>query len=204
MYKLPRGVKVVPDKFITNLDYKGVTVHLNTGSSFCQWRYRTSAYDPDPALGTGALGGYSEIAALYKQYRVLAIEYDMYFANLEAFAQQIVVAPFTSDPGSNTVSGDQMSNETYSQSRILDAKGGQDRTVIKGVFRPQDLFGSKNQYLLGDNYSSIVTTNPATPLYLGVCYASTNGSNMTASNGVALVIKLTYVVEFFQRLALAV
>jgi hypothetical protein len=198
-YILPKGGKICPDHFVSRLTYKDTAVHTNVGFNNSQWRYRNSGYDPDPALGTGALAGFAELATLYTSYRVLRIEYEIVAYNMETFPVQIACAPLALDPGANALTADNIDELPYSQTGHLSSKGGIDQCSLVGVLDFGKFLGIPKQYDQELNYSSAVTTNPVSQLYLAVAYSAANGAAFTAGNGCPLTIKLEYVIEFFAR-----
>jgi hypothetical protein len=202
VYRLPKQCRIVPDKYITNLVFYDVTNHANVGSATVQWRYRNSAYDPDPALGTGAIAGFTELATLYTTYRVLRLEYKMVFYNSENFPVQVSIAPTSTDPGTNALSASNVDELPFSQTAYLSAKGGQDRGTVIGKLDFGKFMGIPSQYKSEINYAAAITTNPVSLLYLCVAVSSAQGSVFTLNNGVPMTIKIVYIVEFYNRTTL--
>lgn len=61
----------------------------------------TFLYDVDPTIGSTAVPGFVEYAALYRQYVVIASSIRVRFMNNEAFPQLAFVIPLNGPPGAN-------------------------------------------------------------------------------------------------------
>jgi len=192
---------LAPQRTIVVLKYQDPTnTRSNVGGYPCTWRYRmNSAYDPDPALGSGSLSGFTEWAAFYYNYRVLSFQYEINLTNNESFPVVIVSSPTNNDVGLNYTNLTQISELQYGKSRCLSPKGGQDRIRYQGKLLLSDVLGD-DSYYYDPNYYSAVTSNPSNLLYFNVGFG--DNSNVQV-NGVGCFIRLSYEVEFFDRKTLA-
>lgn len=182
------------DSIIVGLTFIEPTYHLvATGFSLNQ-RYRmNSAYDPDPALGGGALSGFNQWAAMYLRYRVLAFEYKISFINNCAQPFVITYCPSKNDFGAGYANPLDFAELPYGGSRVASAKGGMDRASIQGSV---DLvkYSGYTGYLYDDVTSSLVTSNPATLFYWNF------GINCHQANIIDTVarIELKFITQFFE------
>jgi hypothetical protein len=92
----------MPSEYITTLvyakpSYMFQAASVNTGVRFSP----TNAYDVDPTLGSTALPGFTELAGLYKFYRVASSRVKVAFYNKEAFPEVLYLLPTNTDFGAN-------------------------------------------------------------------------------------------------------
>jgi hypothetical protein len=196
--RIPR-LMFITDSVIVDLIYPDTTlVKNNVGSSFVSWRYRmNSVWDPDPALGSGAVPGHTFWTGAYNSYRVLAISYSAQLMNLEGSPVDIVAVPSNTDLGLNYPSTNELFGNPYATVSALSAKGGMDRAALKGYIDLGHYYGNSTQYLGNDAFGSGVSTNPGTVLYLN--FGGVSATNFTTSNGLDYRINLTYTVLYTQR-----
>jgi hypothetical protein len=189
-----------PDTVVTRLVYQDTIFNRNNvGGVVCSWRYRiNSAYDPDPLLGTGAISGFAEWAAIFTHYRILDMAYDAQIANNEAFPLMVVAAPTLLDLGANSSNLDQIPELPYGRKQILSAKGGYDKCRIRGRVSIPKLEGSREP-ITDQSFASQTTTNPAMIRFMNFGFT---GGSLPLVNGVFISLKLTYTVSFFARTAI--
>jgi len=187
----------VADSVIADLFYQDdQEIRQNVPGTTGSWRYRmNSAYDPDPVLGTGAVTGFTEWAAMYTRYRIVAFSYDIMVANLELFPQLIIVAPSIPDIGANYSRITQMSEVPYGKKSLVSAMGGQDKCLLRDRVDLAKMLGSKT-LLWSDNYSSAVTTNPNSQLYFNIGFSS---GGATTTKGLFVSARLQYRILFYAR-----
>lgn len=187
---------VASDSMLVTLHYNDSTINRNNaGNPYCSWRYRmNSVYDPDPSLGTGAISGFNEYAAIYSTYRVLAFRYQIIVANDETFAVQLYTCSTTADVGLNSANTPDFGEIKGSRTALLSGKGGQDRVKMIGSVDLPKFFGAS--YLYDSTFNAAVTGNPATILYHNVGFYA--GSTNLVS-GVTIAVKLSFDVLFYRR-----
>jgi hypothetical protein len=186
-----------PDNVVTTLVYQDTILNRNNvGGLVCSWRYRlNSVFDPDPLLGSGAISGFAEWAGIYTHYRVLSYTYDFSVANNETFPLMVVAAPTLPDIGSNTSNLDQLPEVPYGRKSLLSAKGGQDRTRIRGHISIAKLEGSMEP-LTDSSFSSQVTTNPVMLRFMNFGFT---GGSVPLVNGVLVSVRMKFRTQFFAR-----
>jgi hypothetical protein len=188
-----------PDSFLVRLTYPDTTLtRTNTTFNFLSWRYRmNSVWDPDPGLGSGSVPGHSFYSSGYSAYRVLAIGYSVDLSNLEGSPVDVVIAPSLTDLGMNYASMNELFGNPYASQSLVSAKGGQDRTRLKGYIDLGQFWGNSND-LLGDaNFGSPVGGNPAQTLYLNV--GGVSASQFTVGNGLDYRFTMTFDTLYYQR-----
>jgi len=185
-----------PDNVVVELYYQDtVPTRNNVGGSVCSWRYRiNSCYDPDPLLGTGAVSGFSEWAAMYTHYRVISFAYDVQLSNMESFPLVALCAPTLLDPGANYTGTDQFSELPFGRKSILSAKGGSDRCRFRDSFSIARFEGSQEP-LTDQSFSSQTTTNPAMIRFFNIGVDSSS----PLVNGVFASVRLSFLVQFYAR-----
>ncbi len=172
---IPRNV-FAPPAIIVDLFYVDLRVDNNAGSTYTSYRLRINgAYDPDPALGSGALPGFTEWAAIYRNYRVIKYEIEAEVSNLEAFPITVVASPSQADLGLNYSNLFNLMANPGAVSRQLSAKGGIDRDRFKITLDLGTYYGNTIQWFGNDSFGATTSANPTTLFYMNVgCVASSN------------------------------
>jgi hypothetical protein len=187
----------LPDCAVVDLFYQEtVPLRNNAGSQYISWRYRlNSAYDPDPALASGALSGFIEYAAQFSIYRVLSNSWEVKISNREAFPITTVVCPTPVDVGLNYVNVDQLPEFPYGKSNDCSASGGLDRCVFQGSIDLEKLFGSTS-WRADTGVAALINANPTTLMYLNIgAYAG----GTVFVNGIFASVRVRYRVHFYRR-----
>lgn len=199
---------ICPDRMFVKLRYYDSTTSgaSNVGNNALSFRYRPSAaYDINPLLGTTAMAGFNELAALYGKYRVHASKISMYMTNQEDFSCVATLLPLNEDPGAApglaVIQGWQM--QPFSQRKVMAAKGGMDKITFSRYISTKKLVGS-NAVKYESDYSSIVSSVPNDNWYW-VIGVTTMGTNVfTTGAGVEFDVNITCYIEFYDRLRLPV
>ena len=186
------------DKLRARLIYQDPTIiRTATGSSQAMnWHYRSSAYDPDPLLLTGAIPGFAELANHYFEYCVhsMTMELDLGNQNTET----IIAVIWPSNVGQNSNSLTYTDIQEYSgnvraKSTLIGGANGYSIGSLRSIASGEQLVGSRFRTDL--DYSASVSTNPAQMFYLNVgiidCVAP-------FTYGVAVKARIIYDVEFFK------
>jgi hypothetical protein len=193
--------KICPESLSVVLSYvDDSSVRNSVGSNWLLYRYRAnSAFDPDPLLATGALGGFLEWANFYRQYLVMSVTVEAEFSNLEAFPIALTWLFSDIDPGTVVISRTTAQNaaEQYKVTpvKVISAKGGQDRARFRVHYNLPRLTGSFIQYIA--NYFGLVNGNPGTICFLGVVAWPLDNSVFV--NGVASMTRLNFKIKFTRR-----
>lgn len=173
------------------------TSRTHASSVTANYSYRSSAYDPDPALGTGAIPGFVELANLYENYRVLSMRAKITVMNQDTNSFILGAWPSNSfNPLNSLLSSDvqEFSGNPGGVQCMLGPNGTRPTSfVLTGI--GESLFGP--QYLTGDDYVSSTNSNPSISFYLNIGWFQYNGVNM--SFPLALQCAIEYEVHFFGR-----
>jgi len=191
----------MPDCYQVELIFNDSTLSRNNATHLsASWRYRSSAYDPDPAFSTGAIPGFAEFANFYANYRVLSMQVNAQIINLESFPITFGCWPTTGDPGTNvtyTTLIDYFVNPKSKSSLVDTAISGHSFCKIARRYSLSEVTGS-DMYKYDDNYFSSTGGNPTYFLYIGIGFYSANGSSNLV-NGAVTRIQVRYNVLFFGR-----
>lgn len=193
---------IVPDRLIVPLNYTDETYNRTSNTNIAGgWALRpTAPYDPDPALGSGSITGFSELAALYNSYRVLVFRYTWNVVNNESFP--VLVFSFPTYGGITITPANviQYSEGPYVRKRILAAKGGMDRAALSHNLSVPQFLGSKYA-LFDDNWKSLVNTVPALNIFQNFVFQSGTAAPFTSA-GISSFLNVIMTVEFFERKAI--
>jgi hypothetical protein len=200
-----RRVRRIPKNFLTSdaiivdLIYFDQTYsRTQNGFAFLSYRMRmNSAFDPDPALSSGAIPGFTDWANLYNSYRVLVFKYDIEVSNQEAFAIDVLTAPSTTDLGLNYTNSYDLLGNPFGKSHTLSAMGGMDKARFRGTIDLGQFSGNLVQYCGDDAFGSGVGTNPASIIYMNVAAVATLTFN--TGKGIFTKGKFEYTVLFYGR-----
>jgi len=97
------GRYFMPTRLNTNLTFNKFSGIVNVGLAYANERFEvTNAFDIDPTIGSTAMPGFTELAGIYRLYRVNGARYRVSFSNSEAFNVVAYVKAVNFDPGSNT------------------------------------------------------------------------------------------------------
>lgn len=190
--------RFISDRLRCNLLYNDTTTsRTHALSPAGNWAYRSSAYDPDPSLGTGAIPGFTELANLYEQYLVHSMTLKLQVANQDTIAYILGVWP------SNIVAS--VNSLLSSDIQEYSANVGAQRRILATVqARPSSLqvraeglslFG--RQFLTDTTFASSTSGNPSIPYGINIGFFAGGGANMSLSMIVSAAV--TYDVEFFGR-----
>jgi len=189
---------VMPDRLRVHLIYADqVQQRNNAGTKYVSWRYRSSAYDPDPALGTGAIPGFTDFTNFYGNYRVHRMRIESDIVNIESFAVTFKVVPTPTDPGANTAVISEFADANpRGFSKILGGSSAQNRVrMATPWYRVIAIEGSIGAQF-DPNFAAAVNANPANVMYIGM----TTAAYLVHVNGVVTNVRVHYDVEFFNRI----
>jgi len=170
--KGPRNHKfmIVPPRMHKVLRYVGGNNMINVGSVNSNRRYvPTFAYDIDPLLGSTSMPGFSELGALYRQYRVATISWKAEFRNGENFNGTCYVMPCNFDPGANSANYISYLNNPRSTLVPIGPLTGVSIKTVKGSFSLRDFTGLPNRLLADDNtVGTIAGVSPVNNVWVAI------------------------------------
>lgn len=189
--------KIVPDTLRVHLTYPDtILVRNNVGAKFLSWRYRSSAYDPDPALGTGSIPGFTDLSGFYNTYRVVRMRLRIDCENAETFGAVFKTCPLTFDPGSNsTTFASYADANPRGMSKLLGPVSGMNKASIRTPWYtlPQITGFRGSEYDV--SYAAFINANPSTVWYIGVGVLLP----VVAVSGVVVNALVDYDVLFYGR-----
>jgi hypothetical protein len=190
--------RFMPDRLQCKLRFMDTTVKRSAAalSPVMNWTYRSSAYDPDPAFLTGAIPGFTELAALYREYRVNSISAKIGICNQNAESCILCIWPSNNLNSANTLLSTDVLEfvaNPRGQMKILGNNTGTSTTETSTIASGMQLVGPVFKTDL--QYSAPTTTNPALNYYVNIGIVNTQG-NFTYPVGTA--IQLVYDIEFFK------
>lgn len=200
--KIP-GV-ITPKSIQVRLRFPDVTtLRTKTTSPVANWSIRSSAYDPDPSFGTGAIPGFSEWAAMYADYKVHGIGVDGQILNGDTQSPMyLVIRPYVDQIIANNAFTalstvyENGANPLAIYETCSPNLGGQPRWEFRKFWNNTTVLGN-NQWLTDDGYSSGTNSNPATMVYVLFAIARVDGANIGV--GVYTHINVDMDVEFYNR-----
>lgn len=193
---------IVPARKVVTLVYNDATLtRNNVGAPYLNFFMRlNSAYDPDPALLSGGISGFSEWAKFYGQYRVLSTHITWNVSNNETFPVSVgfLATPYPIVIGSVAQAIDALENGVSSGPVLLSAKSGQDNVSLTRNINLPRVWGDPRNYLFDDGFAASVTTNPALIIEGSfIAYAPS-----VFSSGITSSLRLVMKVLFYQRVQL--
>jgi hypothetical protein len=131
-------------------------------------RMTSNAYDVDPALGSTAMSGFSELALVYSRFRTLRMSYVWNIVNLELFGQAVIHGMSTTSISSGSLGQNYAENSRFKQTILTQLNGSRNSVTVRGGAAVKDLFGT-NQALYDDLFTGSTTSStlPST----GTAYA---------------------------------
>jgi len=193
--------RFMPNRIRVKLRYNDTTVYrIRASSSVQNWNYRSSAYDPDSALGSGAIPGFAELANMYQGYLVHSMTLKMEVMNGNGDTAIIGVWPSSTLQNVNSLSATQIIEFSSNVN-------GVDRIVPPNMAVPvkisckaigQWLFG--RQFLTDTTYTGSTGGNPAVMYGINVGILNTAAASWTY--GFHCRTSIIYDVEFMELLQL--
>jgi len=188
-----RGLNFMPPIFQTRLRFSKQITMLNVTSGWTNIRFSpTAAFDVDPVIGSTAMPGFTELAGIYRFYRVRGSSIIADFGNLDALAGIAVVCPVNFDPTSNTTLFQQYLSSRSARMKPLGLASGNGVAQIKHHLTDRDFGGALSVAI--DTYTASVTAIPTNNIWWLV------GAYLSAiqTNGVFVAVEIDIDVEFFE------
>jgi len=223
--KMNKPGDYMPERFMCKLRYYDTYTSLyNTGNpQYASYAYKmNSAYDPDPGVLSGALPGFTELAAFYTGYRVVGFGYKITFNNASTQAilpylpYTVFCGPYnvynsssTTPPSAIAINSSNLStfiNSVNIKKKMLGVQySGKDTQTISGFVGLRKLLGLK-QYDYDPNFASLTTAEPTNRMWFFVAAYYNGVTPPSASNTLIINLDLTftYYIEFYQRKTLNV
>jgi hypothetical protein len=190
-----RSVNYMPDRFRTVLRFQKTGLIQNVGNTSGNVRFTpTFAYDVDPVIGSTAMPGFTELAGIYRQYRVDGFRYKVSFSNNEAFAMTALTCPVNFDPGANTANFQNYLSNRRSKSKILGPLTGNGVTTMSGRVTVAEFAGLPDIRADDNTVGAVTGGSPNNNIWFYVgAYSPTN-----QVNGVSYDFVIDIDLEFFE------
>ena len=196
--KLRRPGQFAPDSYEATLVWVDTnSTRTGTGTfDAINWCYRTSAYDPDPSVLTGAIPGFVELANLYGYYRVISMRLFLDIATAEVNQSTVVVWPSNVLNSVNSLTKTdlmEVAGNPFARSRMT----GINSVVpvkISTKLSPKKFLG--NVYYTDESYASTTSSSPANMLYMNIGLYKNDGSYDYAT---PITARVLYKVRFYGR-----
>jgi len=188
-----RGLNFMPPIFQTKLRFSKQITMVNVASGWTNIRFSpTAAFDVDPVIGSTAMPGFTELAGIYRFYRVRGSAIKADFGNLDALAGIAVVCPVNFDPTSNTTLFQQYLSSRSARMKPLGLSTGAGTAQIVHRLTDRDFGGALSVAI--DTYTASVTAIPTNNIWWLV------GAYLSAiqTNGVFVAVEIDIDVEFFE------
>jgi hypothetical protein len=184
----------------SKLVYEGMgQIVIPTTATYATRRWRPSAaFDIDPLIGSDAIPGFAELAALYGNYRVTVSRAHMMITNPStSLGVQLIVVPLSEDPGAspdgNTLNS--WPDNPFAKSKLCGLLGSPPCSITCEM-TTEKLFGT-NEVYTDDVYAASVATVPSRNWYWAVGVAT--GTAPTANISCTLVYKFDIGIKFYKR-----
>ncbi len=164
-----RGPHFLPSRLRTTLRFNAHLTLNNAAQVYANIRYEpTYAYDIDPTLGSTAMPGFSELASLYRQYRVNSIKWKSSFSNLETFPLICYVCPLNGDPAANASNYQNLLSNRESRKRTAGPLTGNGVVTLTGETNVASFAGMANVLVDDATAANTSGTAPAQNIWLAV------------------------------------
>jgi len=157
----------------------------------------TYLYDIDPAFASSAMPFFTELAGIYKRYRLVKCTTEFHFACRETFPLVVYLVPNNTDPGNNVITNvQQLYSQPKTQITVVGGAAGNNVGYLKNEITVAEFAGSANANL-DDAYSARMDGTgggPAQALAMVFGFVATGADVPTATGGITFT--LSSVLEF--------
>jgi hypothetical protein len=188
---------ITPSRLLIPLRYRWQTTQLTNGTApnASKTLRVNAAYDVDVTIGSTAATGFTEYAAMFKNYRVRRIDMNVNACNTEAISMECCLALSTDFFSSNAFDRTFFFNRNCVVKRAA-KNGGQD-TVSLSISRTLEQIVGDSSVTSDSDYASLVTGVPTTLVYGIFAIDSGNNSFTMNSNGFQCTWEVTMWTEFY-------
>lgn len=194
MYSSPRTV--MPAQYVTNLVYLVDVINTNVGGVQASVQYRSEAYDVDPSVGSTAMPGFTELAAIYQRYRTLRMSYKFTCCNQEAYSVAVVHG-FSAKAIASGSLNLQYGGNPLMHVGMLGASTGQGRGIYRQSSSVMNIVGTK-QPLFDDLYTGSTTSATLATAGTVYCYFGIIAPVALTALGVNVVAEITLQLQFYR------
>jgi len=160
----------------------------------------TYLYDIDPALGSTNMPFFTELAGIYRRYRLVKCKMVLSFANRETFPVVVYIVPDNSDPGNNSATPATFFSNPLCKKMVIGGTSGNNRGTLRHSFTVAQFAGSVDAHL-DDQYSARMDGTGGQPpqaiTFVFGC-VTTGSDNLTTTGGLSLSIDLKLTFDVFE------
>lgn len=202
MYTGP-GRAPLPDKYLTKLSFQQWYNDASSGSTGVLDRvFRgNGAFDPDSAIGGIGCSGFTELAAIYNNYRVYGSKIQVSLKSLAdttALGDFIVtLIPDRSSTAYTMIQATERQISPFAKTKMVNRYVNGGVTRLSNYRKTNNIFGESD--IDDDAYSSLVTSTPANEWFWHVVCARGDQSAISAWPGVQMLVRITYYIRFERR-----
>jgi hypothetical protein len=160
------------------------------------WNYRSSAFDPDSSLGSGAIPGFVELANLYNSYLVRSMSMTLEIANQSLDSMILGIWPSNALQNVNSLNAaaiQEYSSNPRSQRHLMPCSTAGDVLRTTMTTTGKQLFG--RQFLTDVTFASSTSSNPS--LMYGINIGCFDGLGNNLPYPVVLSATVLYEIEFY-------
>lgn len=195
-YRTPiyTATTLMPDKVAVDLDLFD-EFRLSGAASVAKRYITNGAFDPDPVLGGPSLAGFSLWSQFYSYNRVVSFRIMAELSNLEVYPVTCFFCHLNVDPTTSPIAYPAFAQQAYGYIKQLGPATGKSDFTYTKVLTPRHIVGDKLTST-SERYVGSSAANPADLTYFGM---SVSDSIASLPNGVKVVYRVRYRVEFFDR-----
>lgn len=172
-------------------------------ATFASVGYRAnSAFDPSTVVASPGIPGFTEWAAIYNKYRVMAVSAKAKIISLEA-NHPVFVGILFNNPTTVVTTWNawlETIGQPYSRLESLSPIGtGFNKCEMKQYCPLKNLLGDPNEYLSDATYAAATSGNPASGLSFNIFVASYDGVTNISAPSINILLTLDYYVYVYDR-----
>jgi hypothetical protein len=194
---------LIPRSLRNILTYQDPTVdRMASASPFSVYTIRTNdIYDPDPALGSAGISGFTEFATFYDKWRVHKVV--MEWQVLNKTSNPVTVFTHLSQtgnvPSTYALAVDYAELPFSSKPRLLGpVTSSTSKAVIRLSFNNSSIVGNSKEFMANELFQGTGGTSPGSPANkLFVIFVAYSDANLTA--GLYCNLRIHYHVTWFDR-----
>jgi len=185
--------QVFPPRLRVCSDFTILKQQSNAGQAYYNSRLiPTYLYDVDPALGSTSMPFLTELAGIYRRYRLVKCTAIFSFASRETFPMIVYLVPLNTDPGNNVLSNATFYSNPLCKKIIIGGTAGNNKGRLKTSFTVAQFAGSVDANL-DDQYSARTDGTAGGPVQaMTVVFgaASTGADLFGATGGITFTLDL--------------
>jgi len=193
-----RGPNPFPSRYQTSLRFQSNSIIKNAAATFANSVFwPTYLYDVDPLVASTAIPNFTELAAIYRYYRLIGYSCTVDFTNLDSTsAGTVYLCPLNINPGANSASFQAYLSNPRAKSCIIGISTGKGAAGPIKIAVGVDEFGGVKWTGQIDAYCGTTSGSsaPVNNMYVAVGYECTPAMG----NGLVANVVLRLRCEFFE------